>query len=93
LGQTDQITALFGFETILKNLMGDPELMQKVQKLAEDPEFIAILDDPQIRKAIEDGNFLALSRHPKIWGLLNHPTVKGIAKDLQAKPAAEEPAE
>ncbi len=84
-GPAERLSALLGFEQILRALTADAGMMEEVRKLAEDPAFAAVMDDPGVRKAIEDGNFAGLAANPKIWTLLNHPTVKSIAGKVKGQ--------
>jgi len=88
LGDRDRISALFGFEAILKMLMGDPQALAKVEQLASDPAFVAVIDDPEISKAIEDGNFVKLATNKKVLALMNHPIVKELTENVTRKPPA-----
>jgi hypothetical protein len=88
LGDKDRLSALFSFESILKTIMGDPQALAKVEQLANDPAFAAVLDDPEITKAIEDGNFVSLATNKKILALMEHPVVKELSQGLKAQPPA-----
>lgn len=87
LGDRDRLSALFSFEAILKSIMGDPQALAKVEQLANDPAFAAVLNDPEISKAIEDGNFVSLATNKKILALMKHPVVKELSQGFQAQPS------
>jgi hypothetical protein len=88
LGDKDRFSALFGFEAIMKTIMGDPQTLAKVEQLANDPAFAAVIADPEITKAIEDGNFVSLATNKKILALMEHPVVKELTQGLKAQPPA-----
>lgn len=89
LSTADRTNALFGFEEILQSMLGDPETMKDIQQLAEDPEFMAVINDPEITKAIESGNFMALAKNRKIWGLMDHPKVKELSRQMEGGEATD----
>jgi len=67
----------------LQNKMtGDKEIMVLIQSLQNDPDFKKILEDPEIMKAIQEGNFTALAADSRIKKLMNNPTVKEIEKKV-----------
>ncbi len=68
----------------LQNKMAnDKEIMGMIQSLQDDPEFKKILEDPEMIKALQEGNITALTSDPRIMKLLNNPTVKEIEKKVK----------
>jgi hypothetical protein len=65
-----------------RKMTGDKEIMVLIQSLQNDPDFKKILEDPEIMKAIQDGNFTALAADSRFKKLLNNPTVKEIEKKV-----------
>ncbi len=68
----------------LQNKMtSDKEVMGLIQSLQDDPDFKKILEDPEMMKALQEGNITALTSDPRIMKLLNNPTVKEIEKKVK----------
>lgn len=61
----------------------DPNLLIAVLGLQNEPEVVAVLADPGIAKAIEDGDYAALASNPKIVALMQNPKVRAIVEALQ----------
>jgi len=69
--------------TLQENMLGDREIMDLINSLQNDPEFKKILEDPDIMKAVNAGDVVALAANPRFMGLLNHATVKEIEKKVR----------
>ena len=67
-------------DAISKKMAGNAELMKMILALQSDADFQAILNDPEIMKAINSGNYDALTANPKFLKLLNKSAVKDISK-------------
>ncbi len=67
-----------GVKNLQDKMTGDQEIMALIQSLQNDPDFQKILEDPEIMKAIQEGNVTALAADPRIRKLLDNPTVKEI---------------
>ena len=74
-------------QDLRKSIMGNEAIMQKVLSLQNDPRMQEILQDPEILKAINSGNFAALLSNQKFLELLNSDEIKEIEKEIAA-PAA-----
>jgi hypothetical protein len=59
-------------------LAQDPAAMQSIMSLQSDPQIQAILNDPAIAKAIQDGDFMSLLGNAKIQALENNEHVKQL---------------
>ena len=68
--------------SVSKKMAGDAELMKKILALQSDADFQAILNDPEIMKNINSGNYGALTANPKFLKLLNKSTVRDISKKV-----------
>lgn len=62
-------------------LSQNPETLQLIMGLGEDPTMQAVIHDPEIQAAIRSGNFESLMTHPKIKALMAHPTIRKITAD------------
>jgi len=59
-------------------LAQDPAAMQSIMSLQSDPQIQAILSDPAIVKAIEDGDYMSLLGNAKIQALENNEHLKKL---------------
>lgn len=64
-------------------MTGDKDIMALIQSLQDNPEFKQILEDPEIMKAVNDGDFAALTANPRFMKLLDNSTVKEIEKKVK----------
>ncbi len=64
-------------------MTSDKDVMTLIQSLRNDPEVKKILEDPEIMRAIQEGNFAALETDPRIRNLLDNATVKEIEKKVK----------
>ncbi len=84
----DSQTALPGAATtprvdaLQRRIVGDEALMTSVTALLDDPQFQAILKDPEIMDALRVGDVDALERNPRFQGLIDNPRVREITKHL-----------
>lgn len=69
--------------SLQERMMGDQEIMAKIQSLQNDPEFQKILEDPAVMKAINSGDTTALIANPRFMKLLNNATVQDIQKKVR----------
>jgi len=67
-------------QSLQGRMMSDQEIMGLVQSLQNDPEFKKIMEDPEIMKAVSEGDIPALMANPKFTKLLNNSTVQEIQK-------------
>ena len=67
----------------LQNLiMNDPQLMNSISSLQDDPQFQTILQDPEVMNAITSGNLNELLNNPSFVKLLEHQKVQEITKQI-----------
>lgn len=59
-------------------LAQDPAAMQSIMSLQSDPQIQAIMSDPEIAKAIQDGDYMSLVANPKIQALENDEHLKQV---------------
>ena len=64
-------------------LMSDQEIMGMIQSLQNDPDFKKLLEDPEVMKAVSEGDVAALTANPKFMKLLGNPTVQEIQKKVK----------
>jgi len=56
----------------------DPATMQSIMNLQSDPQIQAILNDPSIAKAIQEGDYASLMGNAKIQALENNQQIKRL---------------
>ena len=56
----------------------DPAAMQSIMSLQSDPQIQAILSDPAIVKAMQDGDYMSLLGNPKIQALESNEHLKQL---------------
>jgi len=64
-------------------MMNDKEIMSKIQSLQNDPEFMKILEDPEVMKAVTSGDTAALMANPQFLKLMNNSTVRDIEQKVR----------
>jgi hypothetical protein len=64
-------------------LAQDPRAMQSIMNLQSDPQVQAILSDPAIAKAIQDGDYMSLLGNAKIQALQNNERVKQLLQQVR----------
>ena len=63
-----------------QSLMQNPDDMNKILSLQDDPLVQSILQDPKTMQAINAGDIGSLLADPKIQTLMQHPTVRGLSQ-------------
>ena len=71
-----------GVQSLQGKMMSDQEVMSMIQALKDDPQFIKILEDPEIINAISAGDTAALMANPKFIQLMQNPTVRNIQQKV-----------
>ena len=67
-------------QQLQKSLVQDPATMQSIMNLQTDPQIQAILNDPAIAKAIQEGDYTSLLGNPKIQALEENEHVKELVR-------------
>ena len=57
--------------------------MQSIMSLQSDPQIQAVLNDPTIMKAIQEGDFSSLLGNPKIQALESNEHVKQLVQQQE----------
>jgi hypothetical protein len=65
-------------QQVQSRLAQDPAAVQSIMNLQSDPQIQAILNDPAIVKAIEDGDYMSLLGNPKIQALESNEHLKEL---------------
>ncbi len=64
-------------------MMNDKEIMSKIESLQNDPEFMKILEDPAVMKAVTSGDTAALMANPQFLKLMNNSTIRDIQQKVR----------
>lgn len=67
-------------EQLQAEMLGDAEVMHLIESLQNDPDVLAIMQDPAIMEAIQRGDFNSLENNPKLQKLMEKSQVKTIKK-------------
>ena len=59
-------------------ILSDPAILSMVMTLQQDPDVLAVLNDPSVMQAIAARDFNALQSNAKILKLENNPTIRQI---------------
>ena len=70
-------------QQVQKNLAQDPATMQSIMSLQSDPQIQAVLNDPAIMKAIQDGDYTSLLANPKIKALESDEHLKQLVQQQE----------
>jgi hypothetical protein len=62
-------------------LAQDPAAMQSIMSLQNDPQIQAVLSDPVIMKAVQEGDFMSLLTNPKIQALESNEHLKQLIQE------------
>lgn len=68
-------------------IMTDPQAMQAVQAMAEDPEIASMISDPnfvhKLNTAVSNGNVDSVADDPRIQELMVNPKMQALIQQLQ----------
>ena len=70
------------FQGIQESITGNPELMEIVNSLENDPDIQKIMADPRLMEAVRSGDVGTLITTPEVQRLLNNPKVQSIGREL-----------
>jgi hypothetical protein len=68
---------------IQQQLLNDADTMELIKALQNDSEIQAILNDPQLLKAVTAGDVQALMNNPKFKALVENPKIREISNKIQ----------
>jgi len=69
--------------TLQRKMLSDTEIMTLIQSLQNDPDFKKILEDPQIMKAVREGDIATLQTNTTFMKLMTNATVQDIEKKIK----------
>ena len=65
-------------QSLQANMANDPGIMSKIMNLQNDPDMQAVLNDPEVMRAVQSFDLQTLANHPKIKKLMNNSEVRSI---------------
>ncbi|MFP5211740.1 MAG: hypothetical protein ACLGPL_00015 [Acidobacteriota bacterium] len=65
-------------DTIKQMILSDPDTLEKIATLRNDPDFQAVLQDPNLLRSIQAGDVSALTADPRFMRLFNNSVVQDI---------------
>ena len=66
-------------------LMNDPQMMQQVQAMTQDPELMKLFSDPVLAQAVMSHDVKAIENNPKAQELINNPKMRALMDQLSGK--------
>lgn len=72
-------------QSIQKQILSSPELMQMVTALLSDPELQATINDPELIQLVMSGNLEALRVDPRIHRLFANPSIQAIVGKVSCR--------
>jgi hypothetical protein len=67
-------------KALQERMISDKNILDMIVSLQNDPDFQAVMSDPDVMKAVSSGDMSALMSNPKFLKLLDKPEVQHIGK-------------
>lgn len=77
-GPQAEVPSVERIQAMANKLMSDKETMEMIASLQSDPQFQAILTDPDILNAVKSGDHASLMKNEKFMQLKDNPTMQKI---------------
>ena len=65
-------------QSLRANMVNDPGIMSSIMNLQNHPDMQAVLNDPEVMRAIQSFDLQTLTNHPKIKKLMSNSEVRSI---------------
>ena len=88
----DSASATMGADAIRglqSSMTQNPALLSRIMQLQSDPPMQAILNDPEVMRAVQSFDLETLQNHPKIRALMNSREVREIRAEMRCPPCSE----
>ncbi len=84
VSQDGQLTAeeAARVQVLQERMLGDAEIMARIQELQNDPEMQALLGDQSVLDAVASGDISALTQNPRFMRIMENARVKDIRNRL-----------
>ncbi len=70
-------------QALQRQMMGNQEIMNLILSLQDDPDVQKVLQDPEVMKAVSDGDINFLMANPGFMRLMDKKAVRDIGTKLQ----------
>ena len=80
--QTDPAQIRQQAAAMQQKLATDPEIMKEISSLAQDPELMQIISDPELMKAAMSSDVEGIKNNPKTQLLLNNEKIKSLIQKI-----------
>ena len=70
-------------QALQEKMMGNEEVFAMILSLQYDPDFQAVFQDPDIMRAVGEGDIDALLSNPKFLKLLENPAIQDIEERIE----------
>ncbi len=68
-----------------QRLMSNPQSMQILQQMAQDPQIMQALQDPALVQAVTNHDYQAVQNNPQIQKLMSNPQMQALIQKLAAQ--------
>lgn len=68
-----------------QQMLSDPQMMMELQKMAQDPELMELIADPQFMRDIMSQDPARVENNPKFEKLLKNPAMRRMMNMMQAR--------
>jgi hypothetical protein len=72
-------------QTLQNTIMRQPDLIEMIMTLQNDPDIQMALQDSKVMSAVMSGNINALIDNPAFQKILENPRVQAISREIEAK--------
>lgn len=72
-----------GVDALKNKMQSDPATMSSIADLQNDPEFMALITDPEIMSAVNSGDINALNSNPKFIKVMNNSKIRQINNQIE----------
>jgi hypothetical protein len=72
-------------QALQDTIMSQPNLMQMIMALQNDPDIQMALQNPKVMGAVMSGNINALIDNPEFQKILKNPKVQAISREIEGK--------
>ena len=76
-----------------QKIMSNPQVMQDLQALVNDPEIVAIVSDPELQAAIMKKDLSALQKSDKFRKFATHPTILKMVGEVTQSETMQAPSQ
>ncbi len=79
----DEMNGAGAAQAVQQAILAKPGGTQKVLSLQDDANVKSLLQDDSVMRAVRSGNFGALAKDARVQALMQNPTVRSLAADVQ----------